>query len=246
MRHLKAISGSENSMGIRVIQSRAVNRQARKSPSSAVAVQAWAQVEDSRTVESLRKIVAVFAGDRALQQDLMQECWLCLWRAQHRYPGRTRSWYLQHCRFHVQHYLALGRSVDSLKRVREGSGVAIDGDDEQAELAEYHTNGELFEAVSFQDVVSTLARHLNPGERPVLRGLAEGLLLREVASTFALSYPTALKYRNKIAALAIKLGICSPRSIRKRRGDLAQLADLISLPGTAPEKPDSVVLLQAA
>src|SRR2546427_11487706 len=38
------------------------------------------------------------------------------WLAEVRWPGQQRSWYLQSCRFHMQHYLDSGRSIDSLKR----------------------------------------------------------------------------------------------------------------------------------
>src|SRR5438876_581877 len=55
------------------------------------------------------------------------------------------------------------------------------------------------------DHVTTLADHLKPVERLVLRGLADGLVLREIAINSGLSYPTTLKYRRKIAALTVKL-----------------------------------------
>ena len=167
-------------------------------------------VEDGRMWGSLRKIVAGFSGDPALQKDLLQECLVCLWKAECERPGETRSWYLQNCRFHVQHWLALGKSLDSPKRARGENRVSIGGMDTETALEEYHTNGELFESVSFQDVVLTLASHLRPNERAVLRGLAEGDVLRDIASKARLSYPTALKYRKKIAALTVKLGIAPP------------------------------------
>ena len=83
----------------------------------------------------------------------------------------------------------------------------IDGDDEDPALGEYHTNGEVFEAVCFQDVVSTLARHLKPCERVVLGGLSGALRLGEIVAESGLSHPTVLKYRRKIASMTRKLGI---------------------------------------
>src|SRR5206468_8181075 len=41
--------------------------------------------------------------------------------------------------------------------------------------------------------------------------LADGLVLHDIALKLKVSYPTALKYRRKIAALTIKLGISPPR-----------------------------------
>jgi hypothetical protein len=166
--------------------------------------------EDQKISETLRKIVCGFTSDQVLQQDMLQECLLWLCRVERDKPGRTLSWYLQSCRFHIQHWLASGRSVDSLKRNRADKRIAIEGNDDEPALQEYHTNGELFEGVSFQDVVSTLGLHLKPRERRVLRGLAEGQALREIAAELRLSYPTALKCRQTIATVISKLEISPP------------------------------------
>src|SRR5438552_2817604 len=152
-------------------------------------------VEDALMCGSLRKIVAGLSLDPVLQQDMLQECLVCLWRVESEKPGRTRSWYLQNCRFHVQHWLASGRSVDSPKRARGDKLISLDAGDTEAALDDHHTNGELFDTVSFQDLLATLASRLTPDERTVLRGLADGLVLREIALKSGLSYPTALKYR---------------------------------------------------
>jgi DNA-binding CsgD family transcriptional regulator len=176
-------------------------------------------IEDVRMCESLRRIVNGFTGDPTLQQDMLQECLVCLWKIESEKPGRTRSWYLQNCRFHVQHWLAAGRSLDSHKRALGGNRVPLHGTEEDTALDGYHTNGELFEAVSVRDLVSTLAPMLKPAERIVLRGLAEGLVLREIASRSGISYPTALKYRRRIAALALRLGVTLPISPERPNGD---------------------------
>ena len=159
--------------------------------------------------DEVRKIVNGFTKNAALQEDLLQEAMIHAWRIETEKPDRTRSWYLQSCRFHLQHWLALGRSVDSLKRVTIDTCVVID----EVELHEYHTNGEFFELVSFQDLVLTLSTRLRPVENRVLQGLANGMRLREVARTIGLSYPTALKYRRRIAELVNRLEL-SPISER--------------------------------
>src|SRR5260370_39474727 len=81
--------------------------------------------EDPRMRESLRQIVDGFTGDPALQQDMMQESLVCWWKVESEKPGRTRSGYLQSCRFHVQHWLAAGRSLDSHKRAIGGRRVTL-------------------------------------------------------------------------------------------------------------------------
>ena len=164
-------------------------------------------VEDPETCESLRRIIARLTADPVLQDDLMQEALIRLWRAECESPGQTRSWYLQHCRYCVLHWLALGRSVDSPKRVSSNNRIPIDEVDDENVADALHTNGELTEDISFRDLLSVLSRRLSQRERVVLEGLADGLRLKEVASQCMVSYPTALKCRRRIAALLFKLGI---------------------------------------
>jgi len=167
-------------------------------------------IEEVRICQSLRKIVGRLTPDPALQEDLMQESLVRLWRLEFEKPGQTRSWYLQNCRFHLQHLLASGRSLDSLKRAKAEDRITIDGINDEVLLDWYHTNGELLEIVSARDIISALACHLKPRESVVLGGLADGLVLHDVAVKFKLSYPTVLKYRRRIAELTIKLGISPP------------------------------------
>jgi len=167
-------------------------------------------IDEERVWNSVRKLVTRITADWALQQDLTQECVIRLWRLEGEQPGRTSSWYLQNCHFHLRHWLASGRSVDSPKRGNGSNRITIDATDDQPDLECFHTNGEVLEIVSARDIVSTLTRHLTPCESAVLRGLVDGLNLREIALRLNLSYPTALKRRRRIAALTIKLGCCSP------------------------------------
>ena len=173
-------------------------------------------IEDATFCELLRRIVAQFTADRGLQDDLMQECLIRIWRLESEEPGRTRSWFLQNCRFHVQHWLASGRSVDSLKRTNGDNRVTIDVVSDDTPVDGYHTNGDFFEGISANDLVSTLSGFLKPHESALLKGLADGLVLQDVALKLKLSYPTALKYRRKIAALTIKLGIPPPLPYKRQ------------------------------
>jgi len=177
-------------------------------------------LEDAKIIESLHGIVSRFSMDPTSRQDMIQECLVCLWVAENENPGRTVSWYLQRCRFHVQHWLVLGRSLDSPKRASTANRILIDGQDEEPALAEHHTNGEVLDNVCIRDLIATLAKRLKPSERHVLGGLAAGFTLREVASKSKLSYPTALKYRRKIAALTLKLGVIAsaPNANCTKRG----------------------------
>jgi hypothetical protein len=141
-----------------------------------------------------------------MQADMMQECLFHLWLTEREKPNHTRSWYLQSCRFHLQHWLASGRSLDNPKR---GASEILDCDDEHPALSEYHTDGQFFESLCFRDTLSTLNRRLGKRQRAVLDGLVDGQTIGEIASSANLSYPTVLKYRSVIAELTAKLGIVS-------------------------------------
>ena len=173
--------------------------------------------QDKGIIQLLRQICARFSADPDLQQDLLQECLIHLWRMERAKPNQTRSWYLQSCRFQIQHWLASGRSLDNPRRSNSERRISIHDDAEHPALEDYNTNGELFEAVCFQDAVSTLAGRVGRRQRKVLNGLAEGQTLSEIASQTKLSYPTVLKYRRIIADLSTKLGIEREDAPRGRR-----------------------------
>src|ERR1051325_9418111 len=73
-------------------------------------------VDQPRTKELLGRLVQNITSNLALWDDLLQEALIHLWMIEIRRPGQTRSWYLQSCKFHLLHYLACGRSIDSIKR----------------------------------------------------------------------------------------------------------------------------------
>jgi len=142
-----------------------------------------------------------------LRQDLTQEALIHLWRVERERPGQTTSWYLQSCRFCLQHYLASGKSVDSIKR-RAAQVPLFEEDSEAAEMFEQFTGEcrELSHACA-RDIVSSISRRLKPKERAVLHCLADGLSTRDIAKRLNLSSPTVTKYRRNIAGFAAKLGI---------------------------------------
>jgi RNA polymerase sigma factor (sigma-70 family) len=162
-------------------------------------------VEDPQICRQLQKVVARLAHDPALREDLLQEELLHLWQVECQCPGRTRSWYIQNCRFCASHWLAAGRSIDSPKRSTGSNRVAIDETESQCAPMEIPVEDDVLDTVIYDDLQEVLSRHLTPRERAVLKGLADGLRLREIALQLKLSYPTALKDRRRIAALVSKL-----------------------------------------
>ncbi len=167
-------------------------------------------IYDGEVQQSLRGMIAKYAAEPTMQEDLLQECLIHLWKIESENPGKTRSWYLQSCRFHLQHILTAGRSVDSPKRANGQKRVLIDDSGDTLPHPDYHTNGEFFELLSARDIVFVLTPHLTAGQGAMLRGFADGFRLREIAGRQHISYPTALKNRRKIAAITVKLGIARP------------------------------------
>jgi DNA-binding NarL/FixJ family response regulator len=83
--------------------------------------------------------------------------------------------------------------------------VQIDGVAEDAISEKFNTNGDLMEEIFARDMLASLLRRLGPREQHVLRGLAAGLTLREIAAERGISYPTVIRYRRKIARLVLEL-----------------------------------------
>src|SRR6266481_9825687 len=88
-------------------------------------------LDEPSVKDSLLRMTRRITPNFAFRQDLLQEALIHLWLTEKRRPGQTKSWYLQSSRFHLLHYLASGRSVDSTKR---GQGHShFEHDSEQAE-----------------------------------------------------------------------------------------------------------------
>ena len=167
-------------------------------------------IDDLKTVERLSKIVIRMTSNPALREDLMQEALIHLWQIQEQRPGQAESWYLQNCRYHLQHYLASGRSVDSPKRSSSQVHPPDNGED-AAELFDLLTDLAPHDAiladVSARDIITSMSKLLSERERSILLYLAEGLGTCEIAKRLNISHPMVVKHRRKIAALATRLAI---------------------------------------
>jgi RNA polymerase sigma factor (sigma-70 family) len=152
--------------------------------------------------DSLVRMVRSMSSNLALRQDLLQEALIHLWLSEANRPGQTRSWYLQSCKYHLLHYLASGRSIDSAKR-RGSQMVATDGlESEQQQLIdEGDTGNSVLNHVSARDIISQLTPRLQPREKDVLDCFADGLGLREIGRKLKMSHTMVIKHRRKIATL---------------------------------------------
>jgi RNA polymerase sigma factor (sigma-70 family) len=173
------------------------------------------RVEDLSTTERLWSIVSRLSSNSAIREDLMQEALIHLWQVQEQRPGQTDAWYLQNCRYHLQHYLSAGRSVDSHKRSSSKVDLSeFDGD--PSGLVENASAADLVrEQVNARDIISALSKRISPREQLILKYLAEGLGTREIARRLKLSHPMIIRHRRKIAALAARLAL-SPEEHRSR------------------------------
>ncbi len=148
--------------------------------------------------------------NHALRDDLLQEALIHLWLTEARRPGQTKSWYLQSCKYHLLHYLASGRSVDSAKR---GGGQLPPGRDAEGrdEFFEQVDSGNtVLNWVSARDIISSLSPQLLPQERAVLHCFADGLGPREIGRKLKMSHTMVIRHRRKIASLftRLELPIC--------------------------------------
>jgi RNA polymerase sigma factor (sigma-70 family) len=164
-------------------------------------------IEDVGILEQLGRIVVRLTANSALREDLMQEALIHLWQVQEQSPGQTKNWYLQNCRFHLLHYLALGRSVDSPKRRASQVHPGEQNEDQEDWLDHFEGTNTVVQDVSARDILSSLAKSLSAREMSILQWLSEGLGTREIAKRLGISHPMVIKHRRKIAALARKLAI---------------------------------------
>ncbi len=167
-------------------------------------------VDEVSTKESLVRMIRRATPNHALRDDLLQEALIHLWLTEARRPGQTKSWYLQSCKYHLLHYLASGRSVDSAKR---GGGQLPPGRDAEGrdEFFEQVDSGNtVLNWVSARDIISSLSPQLLPQERAVLHCFADGLGPREIGRKLKMSHTMVIRHRRKIASLftRLELPIC--------------------------------------
>ncbi len=172
-------------------------------------------VDEASTRESLGRLIRRMTGNLALREDLLQEALIHLWLTQARRPGQTKSWYVQSCKFHLLHYLASGRSVDSAKRRGRRFEPDDDADKEERYLEVGDSGNSVYTWVSARDIISSLSPQLAPHERAVLNCFADGLGPREIGRRLNMSHTMVIKHRHKIAALLTRLEVPSLPRLQK-------------------------------
>jgi len=182
-------------------------------------------VDERATRDSLERMTRKMTANLALRDDLLQEALVHLWLTEIGRPSQTKSWYLQSCKYHLLHYLASGRSVDSGKR-RAGQLQLFDEFDELEGAPEEADSGNsVLTWVSARDIIALLSPQLLPHEKAVLYCFADGLGPREIGRKLKMSHTMVIKHRRKIASLFNRLefpkipsSVTRPGSVFGRNG----------------------------
>jgi len=169
-------------------------------------------VDECSTKESLVRMVRRMTANVALREDLLQEALIHLWLTEARRPGQTKSWYLQSCKYHLLHYLASGRSIDSGKRRNGQMQPTLDLDHVDGFPEEGDSGNSVLTWVSARDIISLLAPQLVPQEIAVLHCFADGMGPREIGRKLKISHTMVIKHRRKIASLFNRLDLPASRA----------------------------------
>src|SRR5215207_9776450 len=168
-------------------------------------------VDEVSAKDSLVRMVRRMTANVALREDLLQEALIHLWLTEARRPAQTRSWYLQSCKYHLLHYLASGRSVDSGKRRAGQLQPSRDSEHCASFTEEVDSGNSVFTWVSARDIIALLAPQLLPQEKAVLFCFADGLGPREIGRKLKMSHTMVIKHRRNIALLFNRLDLPASR-----------------------------------
>ena len=160
--------------------------------------------------EALHGLVVRMQGNPHTQEDWFQEALLYLWSTEHQHPGQTPSWYLQGVKFFLLNLKTFGRSLDSPKRRSAQAWCADKSYGLNDRLDTFECDEGFLSAVNAHDIFCLLVVRLKPMDQRILRELAQGEGIRDIANQLTISHQSVLRGRKRIAALAIKLGVVPP------------------------------------
>src|SRR5439155_14665025 len=171
-------------------------------------------VDELSTRQALVRLIRKLTANTPLREDLLQEALIHLWVTEVGRPGQTRSWYLQSCKYHLLHYLAAGRSVDSAKRRAGQWQSEEERDGPNGFIDQADSGNSVFTSVSARDIISLLSPKLAQQERAVLGCFADGLGLREIGRRLKISHTMVLPHPRKIASGLRRLETPPTRAIK--------------------------------
>ena len=162
-------------------------------------------IDEESIRESLLRMIRKITPNVTLRDDLLQEALIHLWLTEARRPAQTKSWYLQSCKFHLLHYLASGRSIDSAKRRCCQLQMSEEAESREDFLEQVDSGNSVVGWVSARDIIALLSPQLLPQEKAVLDCFADGLGPREIGRRLKMSHTMVIKHRRKIASLFVRL-----------------------------------------
>ena len=165
----------------------------------------YMHVNEPASRELLRRLVQNITSNPFLRDDLFQEALIHLWLTESRRPGQTRSWYFHSCKFRLQHYLASGRSIDSIKRLDRLTSFEPELESEFNESVFPDPQESVLSCVCARELMRLLSVQLHGPEKAVLECLADGLGPREIGRRLNISHTMVIKHRCKIATLLTRL-----------------------------------------
>jgi RNA polymerase sigma factor (sigma-70 family) len=162
-------------------------------------------IDEPEILHLANGIVHGITHDTAVQEDLIQEALLHLWQDELRYPGHTRSWYLQHCRFQLIDYLRAGHSVDALKHRASGCALSADPDDFEPHAEYLASLDDVAATASADDFFDELTRRLGPRGIAIVHDLVSEYSVPEIARELGVTEQAVRKHRRAIRAEARRL-----------------------------------------
>lgn len=152
------------------------------------------------TIES---IIAHLSSCPHTQADLRQEAELFLLQSE---LGNTDSFYAQGVRFHLQHVLSKGRSVDSPKR--NGFNIANESSQATDPFDIDSVEGRcanIAEETHVLDIIETLCKNLSPRTKSIFLLLVDGHSVTEVAKTIGVTHAAVCHHRKEIQRVYIRV-----------------------------------------
>jgi len=131
--------------------------------------------------------------------ELIQVALIHFWEKLVEHPGQRRRWYLQSCRFYLQHRIRHDRTDRAFGQAQQVS-------DQEMENA-LGVDNSLFSTVAFRDTRRVLLAALHGRARFVFRYLALGLKVGDIAERLHCTHQNVTYYLSEIADVAGTLGI---------------------------------------
>jgi len=153
----------------------------------------------------LRKIAGDVTGNKADQDDLLQEGWLYLWKNREKFENKTMSYVLRGCYFRFIDYLKQGSSIDS--KSRENVTVIslyYISDEGQAPLVSTIPSRvqDAKDVLIAKDLEKQIRDHLNAKLKETYGLLSEGYTLGEIAKELNLTHEAVRLRVKKIRIIA--------------------------------------------